>query len=97
VHARLARYAVEPDRIDDAVERLREAGRELSQLQGFKGGHVLVDPEDGTLMTLTLWANRDAVDRSAVRAATLRQQAVRTVDGEVQSVGCYEVPFEIGS
>jgi heme-degrading monooxygenase HmoA len=96
VHARLARYAIEPDRLDDAVESFRQAGRELSELDGFEGGHVLVDHEDGTLMTLTLWESRAAIDASDVRAAMLRQRALRAVDGEVQSVTCYEVPVELG-
>jgi heme-degrading monooxygenase HmoA len=96
VHARLARYAIETDRLDDAVESFREAGRELAALEGYKGGHLLVDFDDGTLMTLTLWENRAAMDKSEVRAAGLRQRALRTVDGEVQAVNCYEVPFELG-
>jgi heme-degrading monooxygenase HmoA len=96
VYARLVRYAIEPDRIDDALVAFRQAGRELAQLQGFQGGHVLVDPEGGTLMTLVLWEDRAALDRSEVRAASLRQAAVRTVEGEVQSVTSYEVPFELG-
>jgi heme-degrading monooxygenase HmoA len=96
VHARLARYAIETERIDDAVESFREAGRELSQLEGYKGGHLLVDNEEGSLLTLTLWEDRAAMDRTEVRAAGLRQRALRTVDGEVQAVTCYEVPFELG-
>lgn len=94
--ARLARYAIEPDRLDDALTAFRDAGRELAQLDGFKGGHVLVDSDEGTLMTLTLWESRAALDTSDVRAASLRQRALRTVDGEVQAVTCYEVPFELG-
>jgi heme-degrading monooxygenase HmoA len=96
VHARLARYAIDPDRIDDAVESFREAGRGLAELEGFCGGHVLVDADEGTLLTLTLWENRAAIDRSDVRAAALRQQAVRSVEGEVQSVVCYQVPIQLG-
>jgi heme-degrading monooxygenase HmoA len=96
VHARVARYAIEPDKIVDALDGFRDAGRELSELEGFKGGHVLVDYDEGTLVTFTLWENRAAIDRSEVRAASLRQQAVRAVDGEVQSVTCYEVPFDLG-
>jgi heme-degrading monooxygenase HmoA len=96
VHARLARYAIEPDRLVDALEGFREAGRELSELEGYRGGHLMVDHDDGTLITLTLWENRAAVDASDVRAASLRQRAVRSVDGEVQSVNCYEVPFPLG-
>jgi heme-degrading monooxygenase HmoA len=96
VHARVARYGIDPDKMVDALEALRDAGRELADLEGYKGGHVLVDYDDGTLITLTLWENRAAIDRSEVRAAQLRQRALRSVDGEVQSVTCYEVPFELG-
>jgi heme-degrading monooxygenase HmoA len=96
VHARVARYAIEPDRIADALDGFREAGRELSELDGFKGGHVLVDWDEGTLVTFTLWEDRAAVDRSEVRAASLRQRAIRTAEGEVQSVTLYEVPIELG-
>lgn len=96
MHARVARYAIDPDRLVDALDGLRDAGRELGALEGYKGGHVLVDYDDGTLITLTLWENRAAIDRSEVRAAQLRQRAMRAVDGEVQSVTLYDVPFEIG-
>jgi hypothetical protein len=96
VHARVARYAIDPDKLVDALDGLRDAGRELAALEGYKGGQVLVDYDDGTLITLTLWENRAAIDRSEVRAAQLRQRAMRAVDGEVQSVTCYDVPFEFG-
>jgi heme-degrading monooxygenase HmoA len=96
VYARLVRYAIEPDKMDDALGAFRQAGRELADLQGFKGGHVLVDHDEGTLMTLGLWEDRAALDRSEVRAASLRQRALRSVDGEVRSVTCYEVPFDLG-
>lgn len=97
MHARLARYAIEPDRLVDAIESFREAGRELSELDGYRGGHVLVDHDDGTLMTLTLWDSRAALEASDVRAASLRQRALKSVDGEVQSVTSYEVPVSLGS
>jgi heme-degrading monooxygenase HmoA len=96
VHARLARYAIEPDRVDDALQAIREAGRVIAALDGFRGGQVMVDYEDGTLMTLTFWESRAALDASASRAASLRQAAVRPTEGEIQSVTSYEVPFELG-
>ena len=96
MHARVARYAIEPDKVDDALAGFSEAGREIAELDGFEGGHVLVDRDDGTVVTITLWRDRIALDRSEVRAASLRQRAARTVDGEVQSVTAYEVPIEIG-
>jgi heme-degrading monooxygenase HmoA len=96
VHARVARYAVESDRIDEAIERLREAGAEIAQLEGFRGGYVLVDYNEGALLTMVLWEDQIALDRSEVRATSLRQAALRTVEGEVQSVTRYTVPFELG-
>ena len=97
MHARVARYAIEPDNIVDALDGFRDVGRELAELEGFKGGHVLVEYDEGTLITLTLWENRAALDKSEVRAASLRQRALRSVGGEVQSVTCYEVPVELGT
>jgi heme-degrading monooxygenase HmoA len=96
VQARLARYEIELEKIDEAVESFREAGRELAQLEGYQGGHLLVDHEEGALLTLTLWTDRATMDRSEVRAAGLRQRALRAVDGDVQSVTSYEVPFDLG-
>lgn len=96
MHARVARYAIEPDQLVDAVEGFREAGRELAQLEGFQGGHLLIDYDEGALLTFTLWENRAALDKSEVRAASLRQRALQSVEGEVQSVTSYEVPFALG-
>ena len=47
MHARLARYALEPDRVDDALAAIREAGREIAVLDGFRGGQVMVDHDRG--------------------------------------------------
>jgi Antibiotic biosynthesis monooxygenase len=97
VYARLARYAIEPEHVDDAVEGFRGAGREISQLEGFRGGHILVDYDEGSVLTMTLWEDRNTLDRSEVRAAALRQNAVRSSEGEIQSVTVYRVPFELGA
>jgi heme-degrading monooxygenase HmoA len=45
--ARVARYEVDPARIDAAVQALAAAASEVEELEGFVGGYVLVDPEDG--------------------------------------------------
>ena len=53
--ARVARYEVDSDRIGEAVTAFGEAAKEVEELEGFAGGYVLVDHEDGRTMTLTLW------------------------------------------
>ena len=61
--ARVARYEVPQDRIDDAVAAFGEAGAQIENLDGFAGGYVLIDQEDGRTMTITLWQNSAAMER----------------------------------
>jgi heme-degrading monooxygenase HmoA len=95
--ARLAKYEVSPDQVDDAIEAFREAARGLAELDGNEGGYLLVDREDGAMMTFTFWTSQAAVAASEVRAAALRRQALNSVDGGVVGVDAYEVALEFGS
>jgi heme-degrading monooxygenase HmoA len=95
VFARVARYEVAPERIDDAVQAFGQAAREIEQLDGFEGGYLLVDPDDGRTMTLTVWTNFAAVEASEKRAREARQQAAHAVDGEVLSVELFEIAQEL--
>ena len=95
--ARVARYEVPPERMDDAVKAFREAVTEIEGINGLKGGSVLVDAEDGVVMSMTFWDSRTAMEDSEVKAAGLRQQAAKEVDGTVVSVHCLDVVAEIGA
>jgi heme-degrading monooxygenase HmoA len=95
--ARVARYEVEPGRTNEAVEAFRDAAAQLESVSGLTGGYVLADSEDGMIMTITFWESRAAMDSSEVKAAGLRRQAANSVDGNVVSVHCLDVPIEIGS
>jgi heme-degrading monooxygenase HmoA len=83
------------DRIDDAVEAFRAATSEIEQLDGFAGGYLLVDHEDGRTMTVTLWQNQAVLESSERAASALRRQAADAVDGEVLSVEKCEVAQEM--
>jgi heme-degrading monooxygenase HmoA len=89
--ARLARYTIEPDRLEDAIASFREAGAGLRELPGFEDGYILVDEEDGSLLTLTVWSTRTALESSETRASALRRRAARAAQGSVQSIHCYEL------
>ena len=73
--ARVARYEVEAQRIDDAVQAFSEAATQVEELQGFAGGFVLVGPEDGRTMTLTLWENSATLENSEPVASRARRCA----------------------
>jgi heme-degrading monooxygenase HmoA len=95
--ARFARYDVPPDRLEDAIEAFREAAKGLASLEGSLGGYLLVDRDDGRLVTFTRWENRAALEGSEVRAAALRRQAMSEVGGDVVTVRSYEIAFEFES
>ena len=87
----MARYLVDPDRCDDAVRAFSEAAGEIADLDGLEQGYICVNSEDGTVMTITIWRDQAALDASETRAVTLRQRAIREVDGELQSVHVFDV------
>jgi len=64
-------------------------------LEGFAGGYVLVDHEDGRTMTLTLWENDAALQASESAARDARNRAAGAVDGSVLSVEKFEVALEL--
>ena len=95
--ARIARYEVNRDRLTDAVDAFSEAGREIEHLDGFAGGYVLVDHEDGRTMTVTLWESDAALEDSEPAARSARNRAAGAVDGSVLSVERFEVLLELSS
>src|SRR5438034_9035298 len=93
--ARVARYEVSSDRIDDAVDSFGQAAQAIQELDGFAGGYVLVDHEDGRTMTLTLWENFAALENSERAAGKARREAASSVGGTVLSVEKFEVAQEL--
>jgi heme-degrading monooxygenase HmoA len=96
MHARVARYRIDPDKCEEAVASFREAGGEIAQLAGFKDGYVLVDPDDGEVMTVTLWESGSALESSDAQASSSRRRAIQAVGGAVESVTQYDVAIELG-
>ena len=93
--ARVARYEVAADRIGDAVDSFGQAAQAVQGLDGFAGGYVLVDHEDGRTMTVTLWENLAAMESSESIARSARNEAASAVGGAVLSVEKFEVAQEL--
>ena len=84
--ARVVRYTVDPERCDEALEAFEEAAKTIGDIDGIMGGYVMVDGEEGRILTLTIWDDQAKMEASEVRATRLRQEALRTVEGEIESV-----------
>jgi heme-degrading monooxygenase HmoA len=86
VFARVVRYSVEPERCEEALAAFKEAAEQIGEIDGIHGAYVMVDGDTGRIITLTLWEDREKLEASEVRASALRQQALRSVEGEIESV-----------
>jgi heme-degrading monooxygenase HmoA len=84
--ARVVRYRVPIQLLDEAVQAFEEPAGALVELDGNEGGYLLIDDENGTALTVTFWESRAAMEASEVRASRLRQEAMHAVEGEVEAV-----------
>jgi heme-degrading monooxygenase HmoA len=92
--ARVARYRIPQERFGEVVSAFREPVERLRGIQGNKGGYLLIDRDNCTATTLTLWDNQAALEASEVAAGRLRSEAVDALDGEVQTVDRCEVAID---
>src|SRR5215471_18395651 len=76
VFVRVTRFDCTPDRIDAAVESFQESGMpDLTRLEGFLGGAVLVDRAAGNGHMVTYWESSESIQASEDTANALRSQA----------------------
>jgi hypothetical protein len=57
---------------------------------------VLVDSENGGVVSVTFWRDQNTYDASEVAAARARRRAIGAVDGDVLSVQAFDVVREFG-
>jgi hypothetical protein len=94
--ARVARYEVAPERIDDAVRGFESIAEELGAIEGSRGAYLLVDRENGRSLTVTLWEDYNTMCGSEVAAARMRKDAMDGAEGTVEAVELYEVSVGFG-
>ncbi len=92
--SRVARYKIPEDNLDEAVQAFKEAAEKLRDLAGSTGGYLLVDRDNCTALTVTLWENRVAMEASEVHASRLRSEAVAPYGGEIVAVDRCEVALD---
>ena len=92
--ARVARYHIPEARFGEVVPAFRDAVEQVREIDGNKGGYLLIDRDNATAMTITLWDNQAAMEASEVAASRLRSEAINAVEGEIQRVESCEVALD---
>ena len=89
--ARITRYeGGAPEKIDQTLKVKKNVlPTEHGQTEGMRGAIFLADRSSGTVLTMSLWEDEEALNASEETATKLRQEV--TDDGETATVERYEV------
>jgi heme-degrading monooxygenase HmoA len=91
MHARITTLTVPSGEQAGAVESYSDTIKLFRDIPGNRGAFLLVDPNAGRGVGVTLWESEQAMAESRERANELRQQAAASASGEIVSVDEYEV------
>jgi heme-degrading monooxygenase HmoA len=94
MYARVVRYRIPQERFGEVVSAFREPVERLRGIEGNKGGYLLIDRDNCTALSFTLWENQAALEASEVAAGRLRSEAVEALEGEIQTVDRCEVALD---
>ena len=90
MHARVTRYEVAPENIDENLQTKKQVlPTETGLTDEMKGVVFLTDRENGTIVVISIWEDDDALQASEDEATRVREEV--TGPGETASVEHYEV------
>lgn len=90
MHARVTRYEVAPENIDENLQTKKQVlPTEPGQTDEMKGVVFLTDRENGTIVVISIWEDDDAMRASEDEATRVREEV--TGPDERASVEHYEV------
>jgi heme-degrading monooxygenase HmoA len=96
VHARVSSYTLAPGGDpQSAVQAFQNSVDAVRALKGNEGVMLLVNRETETALTITFWDTEENLRSSAEEAARLRKLMATIANVSVDSVGSYEIAFEI--
>ena len=79
MHARISTLQVEPSKIDDMANGLKERDvPEWEQLDGYKGFTLMADRQSGKVVGVSFWESADAMSNSEEKVKGARQRAAET-------------------
>lgn len=91
MYARVSRYEVPTDRIDEDVAGAADTQAKVSSWPGSMGLYYLVDRETGRTMSITLWETEEDMRRSEDLASGVREETSSAVGAHLFTVERYEV------
>ena len=95
MYARVSKFKVPADRIDQDVQKSRELISRVSDTAGSHGVYYLVDRKNGQTMAVTLWDDERSMTESEEMAQQVREEGVEAIQGaEIVSVDHYEVALQ---
>ena len=90
--ARVSTLRGAPEQIDDGIRQVREnVLPSVEQMDGYQGGYLLVDRQNGTSISITLWESEEAMRASEEAANQLRSDAAGAAGAQIASVDRCEV------
>jgi heme-degrading monooxygenase HmoA len=93
LYARMTTIHSPAERMDEGIEKVRnEVLGPMREVAGFKGIIGLVDRNANTGITISLWADEQALQQSEEEGARLRDEAAKAMKAETEPmVNRYEV------
>ena len=92
MHARVTTLQLDPERVDQMADGLRnEDIPGFEQLDGFKGMTVVTDRQSGKTLALTFWESAEAMQASEEAVTDSRRRAAETGGGGEPQVERFEV------
>jgi hypothetical protein len=95
MYARITTIHSPKERMDKGIERIqKEILPEMQKLEGFRGLIGLVQRSSNMGLTISLWADEEAMRRSEDAGGLLRQKAAEAMKADTEPmVNRYEVSF----
>lgn len=91
MHARVSRFEIPADKLEEDLRRTSETVERVSQMPGNKGVLYLADRQTGKTLAVTFWESESAMRQSEEAANRLRDQSAQNSGGRVAGVERYEV------
>lgn len=97
--ARMSRFEVHPDQVDQALRNAREYVLPLlHQQDGFKAFIALTDRQSGKTIGVSFWESEQAMQASEEAGSRTRSETAQASGGTVVALERYEVAlFEVSS